>query len=115
MTYIDVFMAAVPKDKQATYIDHATQFAEMFKRHGALEYREGWADDVPDGEVTSMIKAVARKDDEDVVVGWTVWPDKATRDKAWVDCENDPVMKELGNAMPFDGKRLIYGGFKQIV
>ncbi|GLQ20249.1 DUF1428 domain-containing protein [Algimonas porphyrae] len=115
MPYIDVFMAAVPRARKADYIAHAEQFGQMFKRYGALDYREAWAEDVPDGEVTSMPMAVQKNDDEDVVVGWTIWADKATRDKAWTDCETDPVMKEFGSTMPFDGKRLIYGGFDQIV
>lgn len=115
MTYIDVFMAAVPRDKKADYIAHAEQFGAMFKRLGALEYREMWADDVPDGTLTSMNMAVAKKDDEDVVVGWTVWPDKDTRDKSWTAAEDDPTMKEFGATIPFDGKRLIYGGFEEIV
>jgi uncharacterized protein YbaA (DUF1428 family) len=115
MTYIDVFIVAVPRENKADYIGVAGKFAGMFKRLGALEYSEAWADDVPDGEVTSMPMAVKKKDDEDVVVGWTVWPDKATRDKAWVDAESDPVMSELGSSMPFDGKRMIFGGFEQVV
>lgn len=115
MTYIDIFMAAVPRDKKDDYIRHATKFAEMFKRLGAVGYSEAWGDDVPDGEVTSMPMAVHKKDDEDVVVGWTFWPDKDTRDKAWVSAESDPVMAEFGSTIPFDGKRIIYGGFDQIV
>lgn len=115
MTYVDVFMAAVPRDKKDDYIRHATAFADMFKRLGALGYSEAWADDVPDGAVTSMPLAVQKKEHEDVVVGWTLWPDKDTRDKAWVAAESDPTMAEFGATIPFDGKRLIYGGFNQIV
>jgi len=115
MTYIDVFMAAVPTEKKQDYIDHAQQFAAMFTRLGAIGYSEAWADDVPDGELTSMPMAVKKKDGEDVVVGWTLWPNKAKRDEAWKTAETDPVMQEFGGSMPFDGKRLIYGGFNQIV
>lgn len=115
MAYIDVFMVAVPRDKKADYIGQAEKFSEMFKRLGALEYSEAWADDVPDGVVTSMPLAVKKKDDEDVVVSWTIWPDKTIRDKAWIDAESDPVMIALGSSMPFDGKRMIFGGFKQII
>ncbi len=115
MTYIDVFMAAVPRSNKAAYIAHATRFADMFKQYGALEYVEAWANDVPDGDVTSMIKAVAKTDDEDVVVGWMVWPDKAVRDAGWQACERDPVMVEIGGSMPFDGKRMIFGGFDQLL
>lgn len=115
MTYIDVFMVAVPKANKAIYIEHAQRFAEMFKRLGALECVEAWGSDVPDGEVTSMVKAVAKKEDEDVVTGWMIWPDKAVRDAAWEACESDPVMVEFGSAMPFDGKRLIFGAFEPIV
>jgi uncharacterized protein YbaA (DUF1428 family) len=115
MVYVDVFMAAVPRDKKEDYIRHATAFAAMFKRLGALAYSEAWAHDVPDGKVTSMPLAVQKKDDEDVVVGWTLWPDKETRDTGWVAAETDPAMAEFGATIPFDGKRLIYGGFNQIV
>jgi len=115
MTYIDVFIAAVPKVNKAGYVAHAEAFAEMFKRLGAIGYSEAWGDDVPDGDVTSMPMAVQKKDDEDVVVGWTLWPDKKTRDAAWTAAETDPVMAEFGSTMPFDGKRMIFGGFDQIV
>lgn len=115
MTYIDVFIVAVPREKKTDYIGVARKFADMFKRLGALEYSEAWADDVPDGEVTSMPMAVKKKDDEDVVVGWMLWPNKNTRDAAWTAAETDPVMAEFGSTMPFDGKRMIFGGFDQVV
>ena len=115
MAYIDIMMAAVRTDRKQDYLDHAERFGAMFKRLGALGYSESWADEVPDGDVTSMPKAVKKEDGEDVVIGWTIWPDKATRDEAWTAAHNDPVMQEFGGSMPFDGKRLIYGGFDQIL
>lgn len=115
MTYIDVSIVAVPKKNKAAYIAHVEQFAEMFTRLGATGYSEAWGDDVPDGEVTSMPRAVKKKDDEDVVIGWMLWPDKATRDAAWASAETDPVMAEFGSNMPFDGKRMIFGSFDQVV
>lgn len=115
MTYVDVFIAAVPRKNKAEYIRHAEAFAAMFKRHGAIGYSEAWGDDVPDGTVTSMPMAVQKTEDEDVVVGWTIWPDRPTRDAGWIAVESDPAMAEFGSTMPFDGKRMIYGGFNQVV
>ena len=114
MSYFDGFVAAVPTANKAAYVKHAEgAWADMFKGMGALSMVETWADDVPGGEVTSFPMAVKCKDDEAVVFSWVEWPDKATRDAAWAK------MMEAGpegmGEMPFDGKRMIYGGFAPIV
>ena len=115
MSYMDGFVAAVPNDKKADYIAHAEKFGQVFKRHGALRMIDSWGDDVPDGEVTSFPMAVQAKPDETVVFAWVLWPDKATRDAGMKAVFEDPEMQPDVSPMPFDGKRLIYGGFEVIV
>ena len=113
MPYVDAFAAAVPTANREAYIAHASKAADVFKKHGALRYMENWGSDVPDGETTSFPLAVKCGSDETVVVGWAVWPDKATRDTGMQAAMSDPDM-QMGS-MPFDGKRLIFGGFETIV
>lgn len=113
MAYVDGFVAAVPNSNRDAYRQHATEAAKSFKAHGALKLVECWGDDVPDGEVTSFPMAVKKKDDETVVFSWIVWPSRQARDEGMkkVMAEYDPKT----NPMPFDGKRLIYGGFEVLV
>ncbi len=115
MTYIDGFVAAVPTANKAEYLEHATKASVVFKRHGALKLVETWGDDVPDGEVTSFPMAVKCGADETVVLSWIVWPSKAVRDAGMQKIMHDPDMQPDVNPMPFDGKRLIYGGFDVIL
>ncbi len=115
MSYIDGFVAAVPTANKDKYITHATLAASVFKEHGALKVVECWGDDVPEGKVTSLPMAVKRKDDETVVFSWIVWPTRAARDQAWEKVMADPRLSPETNPMPFDGKRLIYGGFDMIL
>ena len=115
MTYVDGFVAAVPTANREKYQKHAEDAAIVFKEHGALKCVECWGDDVPDGEVTSFPMAVKRQDDETVVFSWIVWPSRAVRDAAMPKVMADPRMQPDKNPMPFDGKRLIYGGFEPIV
>ena len=115
MSYIDGFVAAVPTANKEKYIKHAALAAAVFKEHGALKVAECWGDDVPDGKLTSFPMAVKRKDDETVVFSWIVWPSRAVRDQAWEKVMADPRLSPETNPMPFDGKRLIYGGFETIV
>lgn len=115
MSYIDGFVAAVPTANKDKYITHAALAASVFKEHGALKVVECWGDDVPEGKVTSLPMAVKRKDDETVVFSWIVWPTRALRDQAWEKVMADPRLSPETNPMPFDGKRLIYGGFDMIV
>src|SRR5215831_13558548 len=83
--------------------------------HGALKLVECWGDDVPEGKVTSFPMAVKRKDDETVVFSWILWPSRKVRDEGMKRVMADPRLQPDKNPMPFDGKRLIYGGFEMIV
>ena len=112
MSYVDGVLAAVPTANKAAYRRHAEKAAAVFKKHGALSLTECWGDDVPDGETNSLRSAVMLKPDETVVLSWITWPDKETRDKGMQAMMKDPEMSEESNPMPFDGKRLIYGGFE---
>lgn len=115
MTYIDGFVAAVPTANLEKYRKHAEEAATIFREYGALEVVEGWGDDVPEGKVTSFPLAVKCNDDETVVFSWIIWPSKEARKTAWEKVMADPRMEPDKNPMPFDGKRLIYGGFEPIV
>lgn len=115
MTYIDGMIAAVPTANKETYREHSTMAAAVFKEHGALSLTECWGDDVPEGKLNSMHTAVMRKPDETVVFSWIVWPSKAVRDAGMQKVMGDPRMSPDTNPMPFDGKRMIFGGFEVIV
>jgi uncharacterized protein YbaA (DUF1428 family) len=116
MSYVDGFVVAVPRDNKEAYAVEARKMWPVFRDHGALEMWECWGDDVPDGKVTSFPMAVKAAEDEVVVFSWILWPDRATRDKGNTAMMEDPRMKDLDmSAMPFDGKRMIYGGFAPLV
>ncbi|QIL70902.1 DUF1428 domain-containing protein [Diaphorobacter sp. HDW4B] len=110
--YVDGFLCPVKTQDRERYLAVATAAAALFKKHGALSVVECWADDVPDGKLTSMPMAVKLEQGEIVVFSWVVWPDKAVRDKGMQAVMDDPQMPK---DMPFDGKRLIYGGFQPIL
>lgn len=114
MSFIDGLVAAVPAANRDAYIELARESWKLFKEYGALSMREHWGVDVPDGEVTSFPMAVKKQDDEVVVFSWIEWPDKATRDACAASMETDQRWAELMPGMPFDGKRMIYGGFEEI-
>jgi len=115
MSYIDGFVAAVPTANRDAYKKHAEQAAVVFKEYGALKVVECWGDDVPDGKLTSFPIAVRKKDDESVVFSWVVWPSRQVRDDGMKKVMADPRCQPGANPMPFDGKRLIYGGFQILV
>jgi uncharacterized protein YbaA (DUF1428 family) len=123
MGYIDGFVIAVPTANKQKFIEHARQGDSVFIDLGATRVVECWGDDVPDGKATDFRKAVLAEDDESVVFSWIEWPDKAIRDAAMAKMTNwmkhpeqaDPRMDPERNPMPFDGKRLIFGGFAPIV
>jgi uncharacterized protein YbaA (DUF1428 family) len=115
MTYIEGFIVAVPVANKEAYVDHATNFAPLIRELGATRLVESWSDDIPEGKVTDFRKSVQAKDDEAVVFSWFEYPDRAARDAANEKLMRDPRMKAMGATMPFDGKRLIYGGFDTIV
>jgi uncharacterized protein YbaA (DUF1428 family) len=110
MTYVDGFVAAVPTANRDAYRKHAEVAAGVFKEHGALSVVECWGDDVPDGEVTSFPKAVKRKDDETVVFAWITWASRGARDESMKKAGEDSRLQNVD--MPFDGKRMIFGGFQ---
>ncbi|MHA6493147.1 DUF1428 domain-containing protein [Pseudomonas borbori] len=119
MAYIDGFVLAVPKANKQKFIDHARMADEVFLEMGATRVLECWASDVPHGTVTDFYGAVKASEDEDVVFSWIEWPDQATRNAAHGKMEalmkTDPRMNPEINPMPFDGKRMIYGGFVPVV
>ncbi|MBM7062928.1 DUF1428 domain-containing protein [Pseudomonas sp. UL073] len=116
MNYIDGFVLAVPTAKREQYTELARTMAVLFKEHGALSVVECWGDDVPEGKVTSFPMAVKRQDDETVVFSWITWPSRQVRDSGMKKVMEDPRMKPDANqAMPFDGQRMIFGGFQVIV
>jgi uncharacterized protein YbaA (DUF1428 family) len=123
VTYVDGLVIAVPKANRDKFIAHAELGDSVFMDLGATRVLECWGDYVPDGKQTDFRRAVQATDDEDVVFSWIEWPDKATRDAAfakmtaWMNNPEtaDPRMDPAKNPMPFDGKRLIYGGFAPVV
>jgi len=114
MRYIDGYVLAVPTDKRADYILMAQKCAPIFKKYGALQVVETWGDDVPEGILTSFPLAVKSEPNETVVFSWIVWPDKDKRNQGMKAAMNDPDMSKIGD-MPFDGKRMIFGGFQTIL
>ncbi len=112
MAYVDGFVAAVPSANRAQFTQHAKDMAAIIKEQGALKVVECWGSDVPAGEVTSFPLAVKCRDDETVVFSWILWPSREARDQAWQAMMADPRMQPGTNPMPFDGKRMIFGGFE---
>ena len=110
MTYVDGFVIPVPTGNKDQYLKLAEQFDAMLVEFGALRVVECWGDDVPDGKVTDFKRAVAAQAEETVVFSWAVWPSKEVRDAAHKKMHEDARMKDM--SMPFDGKRMIFGGFK---
>lgn len=115
MKYVDGFVVAVPADKKEAYLALAAKAAPLFKEFGATRVVECWTDDVPDGKLTDFRMAVKAEDNEEVVFSWIEYPSKEVRDAANAKMMADPRMKEMGESMPFDGKRMIYGGFSPIL
>lgn len=115
MNYVDGYLIPVPTAKKDEYRKLAETAAVIFKDHGALSVVECWGDDVPEGKVTSFPMAVKRKDDETVVFSWITWPSKAVRDAGMKKAFEDPRMDHDMKSMPFDGQRMIFGGFEVLV
>ena len=114
MSYIDGFVIAVPNTNREQFIEHARTLDPIFLELGATRVVECWGDDVPDGKQTDFRRAVQAKQDESVVFSWVEWPDKATRDAGMAKLMEDPRMPAPSD-MPFDGKRMIFGGFTPVV
>ena len=120
MSYIDGFVIAVPTANKQKFIDHANMADSMFIEMGATRVIECWGDDISEGKTTDFRKAVKATEDESIFFSWIEWPDKATRDAGMAKLEAmmenpdnaDPRMDPEKNPMPFDGKRMIFGGFE---
>lgn len=115
MAYIDGFVVPVPKSKLETYKQFALEASSVWREYGALEYREWVADDVKPGKLTSFPQSVDLKEDEVVVFSWIVYKSRAHRDEVNKKVMDDPRMKKDPATWPFDGKRMIYGGFVPLV
>jgi uncharacterized protein YbaA (DUF1428 family) len=113
--YTDGFVVPVPDGNREAYRAMAAKAADVFKEYGAVRVVEGWGDDVPEGKVTDFRRAVKAEDGETVVYSFIEWPSKAARDEAWAKVMADPRMQPDKDNMPFDGKRMFWGGFQPIL
>ena len=112
MPFLDITVIPVPTDRKDDYLKHSASVSPLFREAGAVSVTEAWGEDVPDGKLTDFKRSVALEDGETVAVGWIAWPDKATRDAGWEKLMQDERM--MAGQPPFDGKRMIYGGFDLI-
>jgi uncharacterized protein YbaA (DUF1428 family) len=117
MPYVDGFVVPVPKANMDVYREMSAKCGAIWREHGALEFRECSADDVKPGKLTSFPQSVKLEGDETVVFSWIVYESRARRDEINDKVMKDPRMADMmkAEAMPFDGKRMIYGGFEMIV
>ncbi|RST56431.1 DUF1428 domain-containing protein [Variovorax sp. MHTC-1] len=117
MSYVDGYVLPVPKSNIEKYREIATKAGKIWREHGALEYRECVADDVKSGEVTSFPQAVKLKDDETVIFSYIVFESRQHRDEVNAKVMSDPRLNDMMDpkSMPFDGKRMFWGGFSPIV
>ena len=113
MSYFTGSVSAVPTANRQQFHEHAAAHWPMFESYGASRMIETWGVDVPRGKVTDFHGAVQAKDDETIVFSWIEWPDRATADAAWQKMQSDQAMQELPR-MPFDGSRMIFGGFDPV-
>ena len=119
MAYIDGFVLAVPTANRQAFIDQAKWVDSLIKEFGATRILECWGDDLPAGKFTDFRKAVQAKDDETVVFSWIEWPDKATREAGIARMQElantDERFDEEKHPVPFDGMRMIWGGFEPVL
>ena len=115
MTYVDGFVLPLPNGKEEEYRKQAEKFAEKAAAQGAIGTVEGLGDGLEHGHTTDFFKAVKAEDNENVVFSFILWPDKQTRDAAWEKIMADPDMQPGATEMPFDGKRMFWGGFKPLL
>ena len=113
MSYVEGFVAAVPEAKKQAYLETASKFAKVFKELGATRVVECWGDDVPNGKLTDFRGAVKAQEGEVVVFSWVEYPSKEVRDAANVKMHEDEPLKNA--EMPFDAKRMIFGGFAPLL
>ena len=115
MTYVDGFILPLPKGKEDEYRTQAEKFARKAKEQGAIGTVEALGDNLEHGHTTDFFRAVQATDNENVVFSFILWPDKDTRDQAWAKLMADPEMQPGAQPMPFDGKRMFWGGFKPVL
>lgn len=119
MAYIEGFLIPVPTANREAFIEHGRTVDALFLELGATRVVECWGDDVPEGNVTDFRRAVQANEDESVVFSWIEWPDRETRERAYAEwearAETDERFRMAMGSMPFDGKRLVYGGFEPVV
>ncbi len=115
MTYVDGFLVPVPTNNKDAYRAMAAKAAPVFRDHGALQMVECWGDDIPAGKTTDFRMAVKAEEGENVVFSWIIWPSKETRDAGMAKVMDDPRMKFDPKDMPFDGQRMIFGGFETLL
>ena len=114
MSYIMGFVAAVPEGNKEAYRKHAADAFPIFKDYGVTRLVEAWEEDVPDGELTDLRKAVKAEPGEKIVFSWMEFPSQEVARAMDEKMQSDPRMQEMGETMPFDGKRMIFGGFETV-
>jgi uncharacterized protein YbaA (DUF1428 family) len=114
MQYVDGVVIAVPTATREAYRAYAHRMGALFKEYGALAVVDCWGDDVPQGRLTSFPLAVRCEADETVVFSWVTWTSRQARDEAWRRLETEPRLRPGTSPMPFDGRRMIVGGFEVI-
>ncbi|WP_416064244.1 DUF1428 domain-containing protein [Rhizobium sp. ZK1] len=115
MSYVDGFIVAVPRENVDAYKEFSACAGSIWKEYGALEYVECLGNDVPYGEMTSFPRAVMARDDEVVVFSWILYESRQHRDEINTKVMADPCLSSDKWKMPFDGKRMIYGGFEELL
>ncbi|NMO20093.1 DUF1428 domain-containing protein [Pyxidicoccus fallax] len=115
MAYVDGFVIAVPAANKEAYRRAVVEAEPLYREFGATRIVETWDDDVPEGQVTDLRRAVKARPDDVIVFSWIEYPSKAVRDAANEKALQDPRMKEMGDRMPFDGMRMLFGGFAPIL
>lgn len=114
MMYVQGFVVPVPEANRDDYLAVAGRFDRWLIDHGASEVMEAWEERVEDGKHTDFRRAVAAEPGEKIVFSWVIWPDRAAAEAAEKAMEDDPVLSEMSD-MPFDGRRMIYGGFSPVL
>ena len=114
-SYVDGYVLPVPEGKKDAYRAMASKAAGKFRDYGAVRVVEAWGDDVPEGQVTDYQRAVKAEAGEGIIFSWVEWPDKETRDRGWEKMMSDPDMQPPEGGMPFDGKRMFWGGFRPVI
>lgn len=115
MTYFEGFVVPVPEENRTAFARHASELAPSLRECGVRRQLEAWGTDVPEGKLTDFRKAVDAKAGENVVFAWFEYPDRRARDASNSKMMSNPQMAEIGGEAPFDGKRMIYGGFEAVV